>query len=406
MPTERSYTELELMQARVEFVPDGWRFCGIREAFVIRNNLRRPISEEERAKNSGPYPYFGPTKIQGYIGTYEQDGKYALIGEDGDHFLKYRTQPMTQLVEGKCTVNNHAHIIEGSDIASREWFYHYFMHRDIFSFLSRQGAGRYKLNKASLEKIPVLIPPRPEQKKIAQILSTWDQAITATERLLEKSQQRKKGLMQQLLTGKKRLPGCEGEWESVPLRELLIPKKSKSGDGSYPVYSVTKNGLVSQEEYFKKSVAADDLSGYLIVDQADFVMSGLNFWMGSVDVHTKSFPVIVSPAYKVFSLSQKVDASYFRNFIQTSLFKRILEGSSVMGASIVRRNFNRELFMEWPIKLPSITEQEAISSVLDTENALAHYLSSKLLSLKQEKQALMQQLLTGKRRVQVETEAA
>lgn len=272
--------------------------------------------------------------------------------------------------------------------------------------LNTIGQAVKGINIAEVRKLKIFHPPRNQQTKIVQILSTWDQAIAATERLLEKSRLRKKGLMQQLLTGKKRLPGFEGEWESVPLRELLLPKKSKSGDGSHPVYSVTKNGLVSQEEYFKKSVAADDLSGYLIVDQADFVMSGLNFWMGSVDVHTKPFPVIVSPAYKVFSLSQKVDASYFRNFIQTSLFKRILEGSSVMGASIVRRNFNRELFMEWPIKLPSTAEQEAISSVLDTENALVHYLSSKLLSLKQEKKALMQQLLTGKRRVQVETEAA
>ncbi|ELL3162884.1 restriction endonuclease subunit S, partial [Escherichia coli] len=186
--------QLELMQARIKSVPHGWQFTYVGKAFCIRNNLRKPISEEERSMSPGNYPYYGPTKIQGYIGTFEQDGSYALIGEDGDHFLKFEKHSMTQLVDGKCTVNNHAHIIEGTKEASREWFYYYFMHRDIFSFLSRQGAGRYKLNKASLEKMPLLLPPIVEQKKIAQILSTWDKAISVTEKLLANSQQQKKAL--------------------------------------------------------------------------------------------------------------------------------------------------------------------------------------------------------------------
>ena len=140
----KQYSQLELMQARIRDVPDNWSFSYVGSIFNIRNNLRKPISEEEREKNLGAFPYYGPTKIQGYIGTFEQDGSFALIGEDGDHFLKYEVQSMTQLVDGKCTVNNHAHIIEGTNKATREWFYYYFMHRDIFSFLSRQGAGRYR----------------------------------------------------------------------------------------------------------------------------------------------------------------------------------------------------------------------------------------------------------------------
>lgn len=76
------------------------------------------------------------------------------------------------------------------------------------------------ITKAVLNNFKIFWPPLPEQKKIAQILSTWDNAISATERLLENSQQRKKALMQQLLTGKKRLPGFEGEWSTVKLGDL------------------------------------------------------------------------------------------------------------------------------------------------------------------------------------------
>src|SRR5690606_32620241 len=158
----------------------------------------------------------------------------------------------------KCTVNNHAHIIEGTKKATREWFYYYFMHRDIFSFLSRQGAGRYKLNKASLEKIPVLVPPVQEQKKIAKILSTWDKAITTTEQLLANSQQQKKALMQQLLTGKKRLLDkngvrFSGEWKRVELGDLLddqqptpylVESTEYSDDFSTPVLTAGKTFIL------------------------------------------------------------------------------------------------------------------------------------------------------------------
>lgn len=164
MVNKSAYSDLELMQSRIIMIPSGWMFSYVGKVFSIKNNLRQPISEEIRAKNAGRHPYFGPTKKQGYIDAYEQDGHYALIREDGDHFLKYENQSMTQLVVGKCRVNNHAHIIEGTNEATREWFYYYFMHRDIFSFLSSQGAGQYKLNKASLEKTSLIAPPLGEQK--------------------------------------------------------------------------------------------------------------------------------------------------------------------------------------------------------------------------------------------------
>ncbi|MDE1239700.1 restriction endonuclease subunit S [Vibrio aestuarianus] len=156
-----SISKLDLVQAQISEIPEGWQLCKVSEALRIRNNFRKPISQEVRETMKGQYPYYGPTKIQDYISEYEQDGIYALIGEDGDHFLKYATMPQTQFISGKCTVNNHAHILESSSICDSEWFFNYFKHRNITNFLSRQGAGRFKLNKATLEKLPLLVPPPP-----------------------------------------------------------------------------------------------------------------------------------------------------------------------------------------------------------------------------------------------------
>jgi type I restriction enzyme S subunit len=152
-----------LKLARIRDIPDGWRLGKVGKDCSIRNELRLPISQDDRRKMSGDYPYYGPTGVLDYIDEYRLDGTFALIGEDGDHFLKFNDRPMTQLIHGKSNVNNHAHIIEGTADCSAEWFYHYFKHRDITHVLSRQGAGRYKLNKATLEGLPILLPPLPLQ---------------------------------------------------------------------------------------------------------------------------------------------------------------------------------------------------------------------------------------------------
>ena len=213
-------------------VPNGWAFSTVGDACTIRNNLRFPINSDERESIKGCFPYFGPTGILSFINDYKIDDNFALIGEDGDHFLKFKEKEMTLFFSGKANVNNHAHIICDSILCKARWFYFSFMHADITSHLTRQGAKRYKLTKASLEKLPILIPPLPEQIKIAEILSTWDNAINTVQKLLTYSQQQKKALMQQLLTGKKRFAGFEGEWEDTKLDDLFSFKRGYFDDSN------------------------------------------------------------------------------------------------------------------------------------------------------------------------------
>jgi type I restriction enzyme S subunit len=264
-----------------------------------------------------------------------------------------------------------------------------------------------KINKGVLEKTPISIPKLEAQKKIAQILLTWDQAITATEQLLANSQQQKKALMQQLLTGKKRLLDengvvFSGEWKSTKVKEIFKPEVLSAGNQDFPIFSVTKNGLVNQSEYFNKSVASEDTSKYRVVKTGRFVMSGLNFWMGSVDVHLMDFPVSVSPAYKVFVITNLSTLEFMKHFIRSSLFQKVLEAASVVGASVVRRNFSESIFNNYELFIPEIAEQEKIAAVLSAAEQDIEGLQKNLECLKQEKKALMQQLLTGKRRVKVD----
>ena len=400
------YNDLDLMQARVNEVPDGWNFLPIARAFKIRNEFRKPISDEVRSTQRGRYPYYGPTKIQDFIDTYEQDGSYALIGEDGDHFLKYKTHSMTQLVDGKCTVNNHAHIIEGTALATRKWFYYYFMHRDIFSYLSRQGAGRYKLNKASLEKIYLLIPPLAEQQKIAQILSTWDKAIAVTEQLLANSQQQKKALMQQLLTGKKRLleengVRFEGEWRKQRLGSLLKEGKERNKDNSISrVLSVTNHsGFVLPENQFSKRIASDEVSHYKVVRKGQYGYNPSRINVGSFARLDQFSEGLLSPMYVVFSIdSVELDSDFFLYWMQSNEAQQRINNST---QGSVRDSVGFDAICSFLFKMPSLEEQKKISAVISASLQEIKLLETKLDYLQQEKKALMQQLLTGKRRVKI-----
>jgi type I restriction enzyme, S subunit len=157
--------------------PSHWRSATLREAAVIENTKRKPINETERALIPGPFPYYGPTGQLDSLCEYRLEGTYALIGEDGDHFLKYGKWSMTQLVHGKFNVNNHAHVIRGGDGCLTEWFFHYYRHRDVRDWLAKQGAGRLKLKKADLERMPILLPPVEEQH---EIIGELNQVVAAS----------------------------------------------------------------------------------------------------------------------------------------------------------------------------------------------------------------------------------
>lgn len=280
--------------------------------------------------------------------------------------------------------------------------------RYTLSNLATGTSGSMKnITKGELLGLKIGIPPLQEQRKIAKILSTWDKTIATTEKLIETSKQQKKALMQQLLTGKKRLVNpetglvFEGVWKTIKIKDVFKAKTTRAKEGNYTTYSVTKNGIVSQEDYFNKSVASQDTSNYKVIEFGDFVMSGLNFWMGSVDIYLNKTKGIISPAYKTFSVSDDVDLKFMYHFVRSEKFNQILVDSSIVGASVVRRNFNSDVFFNWGIDLPSMREQQKIASVLTAADKEIEVIQAKLAHFKQEKKALMQQLLTGKRRVKI-----
>lgn len=238
-------------------------------------------------------------------------------------------------------------------------------------------------------KWPFNIPPYIEQQKIAQILSTWDKAITTTKQLLANSQQQKKALMQQLLTGKKRLldqngERFDGEWESKPLSgiaEVYQPKtisQSMLTETGYPVYGA--NGIIGFYEEFNHTTeqiavtCRGSTCGVVNWTRAQSWITG-----NAMVINTDNFPS-VSKKFLFYAL----DGSNLSYLISGS-------GQPQITGSIKTH----------VVKIPALEEQKKIAAILSAADQEITNLQQRLEHLKQEKKALMQQLLTGNRRVQI-----
>ncbi|MDX7856372.1 restriction endonuclease subunit S [Aeromonas caviae] len=266
----------------------------------------------------------------------------------------------------------------------------------------------------SLKAYRVPVPPLLEQKKIAKILSTWDKAISTTEQLLANSQQQKKALMQQLLTGKKRLLDqngvrFSGEWKASKLSKLFERVTTKNNGQSANVVTISgQHGFIRQEEFFKKTVASETLDGYFLLKQGQFAYNksySNGYPMGAIKRLNRYPDGVVTTLYICFELSNS-DGDYgdfWEHYFESGILNKGLsqiahEGGRAHGLLNVKPSD----FFSLKVPVPSFEEQQKIAAVLSTADQEITALQQKLAALKQEKKALMQQLLTGKRRVKVE----
>lgn len=375
--------------------PQDWIELTVGQACSIRNDLRFPISKGERSGMSGCYPYYGPTGELDRLSEYRLEGTFALIGEDGDHFLDVKNKQQTLLVSGRFNVNNHAHVIASTEKCSAEWFFNYFRHRSLISSLTRQGAGRYKLNKAALEKLPILIPPRADQDAINLLIREWDQAIKASEDLVSAREMRHKWLLQQLIEHKT----ARVHWETHELGSLIIERSERSTEhDEHPVLTSSRRGLFLQSEYFSKQVTSEDNSGYKIMKRGDFTFRSMSddgrFVFNRLEKYEAG---IISPAYGVFHAT-KACSRFLAHFLNSSYFAQLVARETQGGT---RQALRFSALAGMDVDLPNRTDQERIAAVLDDSRLEIILMKTQLEMLRRQKRGLMQKILTGEWRVPV-----
>jgi len=381
--------ERDLGRLGVTTVPDGWKLSTVGKACTIRNDLRLPLSVETRAVMQGEYPYYGPTGILDYIDEFRAEGEFAFIGEDGDHFLDTEKKSQTVRVSGRFNVNNHAHLIASGKGCAVDWFFQFFRHRDISHSLTRQGAGRYKLTKQALEKLPILLPPLPEQRKIAEILRTWDEALEKLTAFRAAKARRLDGLAAWLIH--------DEQAERLHLRDFLSEVSTRNhGQQVERVLSVTNSaGFVLAEDQFAHRVASADLSNYKIVRRGQYAYNPSRINVGSIARLDAWEDGALSPMYVVFRVRNGLDSDFFRHWLRSAEARQRI---ALAAQGSVRETVSFDLGSIL-IPVPTIERQQSISRALNAGREEIALIEAEIEALTRQKRGLMQKLLTGEWRV-------
>ena len=246
------------------------------------------------------------------------------------------------------------------------------------------------------------LPSINERTKIATILTTQDKVIELKEKRLAEKQRQKKYLMQQLLTGKKRLPGFSEEWKIKPLKKLTEKQKKKNHGFQYRLVlsNSAQHGIVSQDQEFDKEIANEErIDGYYVVIPGAFVYNpriSVTAPCGPINVNETGETGIMSPLYTVFTISSpQISQDFLKYYFQSSCWYKYVKGVANYGARHDRISISDGDFFDMPIPLPTKEEQNYIAKVLSAADREIELLQQDIEQEKPKKKALMQLLLTG-----------
>ncbi len=276
------------------------------------------------------------------------------------------------------------------------------------SAAAEAGGAQKNLNAGELEKLQLQLPTIQEQQRIAEILSAWDQAIATAERLLANSQRCTRDLMASMLSGRRRFPGFSDKWRFVDFDTVFERVTRKNSTQNTNVLTISgEHGLISQRDYFNKSVASANLSGYTLLHRHDFAYNksySAGYPMGAIKPLLAYDAGVVSSLYLCFKLRDDVDADFdfFRHYFEAGLLNQEIEGIAQEGArNHGLLNVSVTDFFKLQLHIPTAPEQRRIAEVVNIARAEEARLQAQVQALRQEKAALMSQLLTGKRRVKL-----
>jgi len=317
--------------------------------------------------------------------TYELVGASVYVGKDypglflSDKLWRITTNP-------DCTARWLNYVLATEDIRLR------IVHR-----ATGTSGSMKNISQQAFLAIRVQVPPINEQRKIAAILGTWDEAIALTERRIAAGQQRKQGLMQRLLTGDVRFPEFARElWKSVRLGEVFDERR-ETGYNDLPLLAITGDqGIIYRDELDKRDTSAADKSRYLRICPGDIGYNTMRMWQGRSAV--SKLEGIVSPAYTICTPKASLDVDFIGYLFQ---FPETVHAFRRNSQGLVSDTWNLKFdaFAKIKVTIPSRQEQHRIAEVLTACDRELDLLARKRDALQRQKRGLMQRLLTGRVRV-------
>lgn len=390
-------------------VPNGWKLGVLSELCEMQAGKFVKASDISSEQLNELFPCYGGNGLRGYTSTFTHDGTYSLIGRQG------ALCGNITFAQNKFHATEHAVVTTPKSEIDTRWLYYVLVDLNLNQYAT--GQAQPGLSVKNLINIPIRFPSAiSEQRKIAQILSTWDKVIATTEKLIDASKQQKKALMQQLLTGKKRLvdpetgKAFEGDWEEVKLGDLgktftgLTGKtKEHFGRGSkyIPYINIFRNSSVDMNALELVDVRPNEKQNLVKYGDIFFTTSSETpeeVGMSSVILEEIDESVYLNSfcfGFRPHNFN-RVKPEFIRYLLRSEKVRRSI---SLLAQGATRYNLSKTQLLKITLNIPSLGEQQKIASVLTAADKDIELLEAKLAHFKQEKKALMQQLLTGKKRV-------
>ena len=283
-------------------------------------------------------------------------------------------------------------------ITNHKYFFFLLQSSRVLSFFDKEltGSTIRNLSLDSIRNLKIALPSQNEINVITEIIELWDTAIEKQSELIEKLKLRKRALMQQLLTGKKRLPGFSGEWKEVKLGDVFDERNETNRD-DLPLLSITGDkGVIYQSDSDKRDISNDDKSKYKRICPNDIGYNTMRMWQGRSAL--SELEGIVSPAYTIVTPRESINVKFMSMLIQQP---RVVYDFWTHSQGLVSDTLNCKYpdFCQVKVRIPTKQEQTAIASVLVKADKEIELAKEKLSNLQSQKRGLMQQLLTGKKRV-------
>jgi len=403
------YKEEKFKETPIGKIPEEWEVVRLGDVVEVHDSKRIPLSEMERSKRKGPYPYCGANGVIDYIDDYIFDGEFVLLAEDGGNYGKFENT--AYIMKGKFWVNNHAHILQAIEKKAINSFILFTLNfLDLNPYIV--GSTRKKLNQEQMKKIKIPLPPLPEQKTIAHILSTIDEAIQKTDEIIEKTDRLKKGLMQELLTkgiGHKEFKDTEigripKEWEVVKLKSIgefqygitASATKKDTGLKLLRITDITDEGIKWKEVPYC-DIAKAEFDKYEL-KVGDVLFARIGATTGKTCYIDRPVKAVFGSYLIRFKPKIQLNSQFLYFYTQSPFYwnqvNRVKEGQLKKGLNT--KTLGHLLFI-----LPPISEQQKITEILSTVDKKLEIERKRKEKLERIKKVLMDLLLTGKIRVKL-----
>ncbi len=383
--------------AKRNSIPEGWRNLKLGSVFSLSSGNSKPENTISILTDENVIPVYGGNGVLGYTDKCQDVGEQLVIGRVGINC-------------GNIYYINGPYWITDNALYAREWkteviikyICYHLSYLDLGKLKSK--TGQPLVSQKPIYDLPISLPPICEQKKVSQILTTWDRAIERVQRLIEAKQRQKDQLVSQLLSGQKRFPGFQDEWKQVRLGTFLHPKFRKviKPDGAY-----LRLGIRSHGKGTFTSVVDDPETialTHLFQTRKDDLIVNITFaWEGAIAiVGPDGDGALVSHRFPTYVFyTSKMLPEYFKHLMVTDRFFYELDLISPGGAGR-NRVMNKGDFLKITVTIPGVEEQKKIASVLGGMDEQIALLKKYLEKLKEQKKGLMQKLLTGEIRVKVD----